>query len=70
MPTQEKITHQWAALIKTTRKQLNETQEVFGARFGVTYAAVSDWERGRYDPPANVTWWLANNYPRTIGTTQ
>lgn len=32
----------------------------FGARFNVSQAAVSDWERGISEPPAVVTWWLTH----------
>lgn len=49
---------QWAELIKVKRLELQETQAEFGVRFGVSDAAVSYWESGTYDPPANVTWWL------------
>jgi transcriptional regulator with XRE-family HTH domain len=33
-----------------TRKELKETQEKFGKRFGVKAAAVSKWETGRSIP--------------------
>ena len=48
----------WAEIIKQKRKELGETQAQFGARFGVTYNAVSAWENGIADPPGEVTWWL------------
>lgn len=48
----------WSTLIKQKRRQFRETQTEFGARFGVSDVAVSYWERGIYDPPADVTWWL------------
>lgn len=48
----------WAELIKQKRKELRENQTIFGARFGVSYAAVSQWELGEANPPGEVTWWL------------
>lgn len=44
---------EWAVKIKQLREKLGESQEVFGARFGVTKMAVSYWESGRADPPAS-----------------
>jgi transcriptional regulator with XRE-family HTH domain len=37
--------------IKAKRKQLGETQAVFGKRFGRSHAAVSDWEAGKAEAP-------------------
>lgn len=34
-------------LIKNKRSELKETQAEFGRRFGVSNAAVSDWESGK-----------------------
>jgi len=34
-------------LIKVTRKNLNETQDQFGKRFGVSGTAISMWEDGK-----------------------
>lgn len=48
----------WSRLIRQKRKELGENQTQFGARFGVSYVAVSDWERGVNDAPARVLWWL------------
>ena len=33
--------------IKEKRKQIGETQAVFGRRFGKSHAAVSEWESGK-----------------------
>lgn len=48
----------WAKLICADRKKRKMTQPEYGAMFDVTYAAVSDWERGVTDPPGEVTWYL------------
>lgn len=40
--------------IKAKRKQLGETQAQFGKRFGVSHAAVSDWEAGKSEAPYKV----------------
>lgn len=48
----------WGEIIKQKRTELGETQAEFGARFGVTYVAVSLWEAGKRDVPGEVTWWL------------
>ena len=53
------VTPKWPELIKQKRADLSESQTVFGKRFGVSHAAVSDWERGVSEPPAAVIWWLA-----------
>lgn len=34
-------------LIKKVRQYFNETQTVFGKRFGVSHASVSEWESGK-----------------------
>lgn len=49
----------WGELIKQKRLELKESQTVFGARWGVSHASVSDWERDVSEPPAAVIWWLA-----------
>lgn len=41
-------------LIRSTRKELNETQTAFAKRFDVSHAAVSDWERGICQAPYSV----------------
>lgn len=48
----------WPEIIKQKRLELGESQATFGARFGVTYNAVSAWELGKSEPPGEVTWWL------------
>lgn len=48
----------WGLVIRKKRAKLKESQSAFGARFGVTHAAVSDWERNVNLPPGDVTWWL------------
>jgi len=50
----------WSVLIKQKRLELKESQKVFGQRWGVSHASVSDWERAVNDPPAEVLWWLMN----------
>lgn len=50
----------WGELIRTARENLGESQAQFGARFNVTYVAVSLWETGKRDVPGEVTWWLTN----------
>jgi transcriptional regulator with XRE-family HTH domain len=40
--------------IKEKRKQLGETQAVFGKRFGKSHAAVSEWESGKAEAPYEV----------------
>lgn len=45
---------QWAVMIKELRLRLDESQEQFGARFGVTKMSVSYWESGQADPPSAV----------------
>jgi transcriptional regulator with XRE-family HTH domain len=40
--------------IKEKRKQLGETQAVFGKRFGKSHAAVSEWESGKAEAPSEV----------------
>ena len=37
--------------MKEKRKQLGETQAVFGKRFGKSHAAVSEWESGKAEAP-------------------
>jgi DNA-binding transcriptional regulator YiaG len=48
----------WAVKIKALRKKMGESQEVFGARFGVTKGAVSQWEAGIAQPDADVVMWV------------
>lgn len=49
-------------LIKRKRLEFGETQSDFGKRFGVSHAAVSDWESGKSEAPYAVTEWLLNLY--------
>lgn len=48
----------WANLIWQYRHTLGESQTVFGKRFGVSAASVSDWERSVNEAPYRVTWML------------
>lgn len=48
----------WGKLIKKRRLQMKLSQTELGSMFGVTHAAVSDWERNVTDPPGDVTWFL------------
>lgn len=48
----------WAALVRAERKRLKLSQEEFGAKFGVTGSAVSEWERELSSPSDDVTWYL------------
>ena len=41
-------------ILKELRNQLNESQSVFGKRFGVTATAISFWEAGKIDMPHEV----------------
>lgn len=54
----QKQTVRWSTLIRQKRKRMKLSQGLFGAMFGVSHAAVSDWERGVTDPPGSVTYWL------------
>ena len=40
--------------IRALRKSLNESQTVFGERFGVSQQTVLLWEKGRRNPSAAV----------------
>lgn len=40
----------WSQLLQRLRDQLGESQTEFGARFGVTKSAVSQWENGQTSP--------------------
>lgn len=51
---------QWGEIIKQKRRELRESQMVFGHRWSVSQATVSDWERGVIDPPGELTWWLTH----------
>ncbi len=51
-------TNNWSELVKIKRELLGESQGAFGKRFGVSHAAVSDWERKVSGPPGAVTWFL------------
>lgn len=53
-----KQTPEWGPLIKARRKELGWSQAALGAVYGVSHAAVSDWESGKSDPPGEITWWL------------
>ena len=44
-------------ILKELRNQLNESQLVFGKRFGVTATAVSFWEAGKRDNWISPTVW-------------
>ena len=48
----------WAVKIKARRLFLDETQTEFGGRWGVGKMAVSQWESGRSEPPADVLVWV------------
>jgi transcriptional regulator with XRE-family HTH domain len=48
----------WPRIVKTARLSLNETQEKFAARFGVSTNTVSRWETGIYSVPLDVVDWL------------
>lgn len=49
-------------LIADTREKLSESGIVFGRRFGVSHAAVSDWERGKSEAPyAVISFCLSHN---------
>lgn len=48
----------WGALIRAHRTALAESQTQFAKRWGVTQAAVSQWENEERDPPAELTWWI------------
>ena len=48
----------WASLIKQIRIEQNLTQADFGLLFGVSDAAVSQWESGKRDAPYEVTWYI------------
>jgi transcriptional regulator with XRE-family HTH domain len=51
----------WAVKIKALRKKRGESQTVFGERFGVTKAAVSQWEAGLTEPSPDVILWVVEN---------
>jgi DNA-binding transcriptional regulator YiaG len=55
--TQDKLPV-WAVRIKARRDKLQETQAQFGARWGVGKMAVSKWESGKSEPPADVLVWV------------
>lgn len=45
----------WSQLLQSLREQLRESQTEFGAHFGVTKSAVSQWENGQTTPtPENL----------------
>lgn len=44
----------FAEMIKAKRLQLKESQEIFSKRFGVSHAAVSDYEHGKSEAPYRV----------------
>lgn len=61
------------ALIKAKRLSLSESQSKFGKRFGVTHAAVSDWEADKSEAPYRVISFilidlLDNKCPHCKGT--
>lgn len=45
-------------VLREMRIELNETQEEFGRRFGVSHAAVSYWESGEDEMPYEVIYML------------
>lgn len=49
-------------LIKTKRKLLGESGTDFGKRFGVTHAAVSDWEAGKSEASYKVIEFVLQEY--------
>ena len=54
-------------LIKKRRKEIKESQLVFGERFGVTAQTVSYWESGKREAPYKVLYFIINDYEeRTI----
>lgn len=53
-----KQTVRWDTIIRQKRRRLGLSQVKFGAMFGVSHAAVSEWEHGKSDPPGSVTYWL------------
>lgn len=59
-------TPDWASLIKEIRTEQDMTQADFGAIFGVSDAAVSQWESGKRDAPYEVTWYV-HLYLRKVG---
>lgn len=48
----------WHTLIKQKRARMGLTRREFGELFGVTAAAVYQWEMDMTSPPAELTWWL------------
>lgn len=54
----QKQTVRWGTIIRQKRRRLGLSQGLFGAMFGVSHAAVSEWENGKSDPPGSVTYWL------------
>ncbi len=49
-------------IIKLKRRLLNETQTQFGERFGVTHAAVSEWESGKSEAGYDVIYFVLSDF--------
>jgi transcriptional regulator with XRE-family HTH domain len=45
---------EWAQRVAALRKELGLKQVDFAAKFGVTQAAISRWERGAKEPSAEI----------------
>lgn len=56
LPTPLSKDHHFPHRIKHLRQKRNLSQQTFGRRFGVSAAAVSDWERGVSEAPYAVIW--------------
>jgi transcriptional regulator with XRE-family HTH domain len=54
-------TPEWAQRVFALRKRLRLKQVEFGARFGVTQAAVSQWENGAKEPSIENYVLMGNN---------
>lgn len=50
----------WPDKIQNIRLGLDESQTLFGNRFGVSHAAVSDWESGKSEAPYKVIDFVVN----------
>lgn len=50
----------WGHNLRLARRRLNESQEVFAKRFGVSTNTVSRWETGTYRVSPEVMWWLTH----------
>jgi DNA-binding XRE family transcriptional regulator len=50
--------NKWWEKMKRLREAAGQSQEEFGARWGASRMAVSYWERGIYEPSAEVLIWV------------